>query len=131
MEGKLKVEIISPEKIIFSNQATMITLPSYEGDMSILENHISMVAFLRPGIIKAQISQDTEENFFVENGTVEFSNNNLVILSTSATRIQDLNKNYIENLHKDTEEKLQLKNLTDEDRYKLNHKLDVIKRLPL
>ena len=131
MEGKLKVEIISPEKIIFSNQATMITLPSYEGDMSILENHISMVAFLRPGIIKAQISQDTEENFFVENGTVEFSNNNLVILSTSATRIQDLNKNYIENLHKDTEEKLQLKNLTDEDRYILNHKLDVIKRLPL
>ena len=64
MENNFKIEIISPEKIIFSDEAKMVTLPSYEGDMSILKNHISIITFLRPGIIKVQKNDGNFEEFF-------------------------------------------------------------------
>ena len=73
MEENFKLEIISPEKIIFSGDAKMVVLPSYEGDMSILKNHISIITFLRPGIIKVQINNDFNE-FFIQDGTVEYFN---------------------------------------------------------
>ncbi len=78
MENNFKFEIISPEKIIFSEETKMVTLPSYEGDMSILKEHISIITFLRPGIIRSQKKDGSFEEFFIEDGTVEFFNNNLI-----------------------------------------------------
>ena len=129
MEENFRIEIISPEKIIFSEDASMAVLPSYEGEMSILRNHISIITFLRPGIIKINKKGGTAEEFFVEDGTVEFFNNNLVILSASVVNKKNLSKEFIDSLNKDTVNKLGEKNITDEDRYILNHKLDVIKAL--
>ena len=83
MEENFKFEIISPEKIIFSDNATMATLPSYEGDISILRNHISIITFLRPGIIKVKKKEENYEEFFVQEGTVEYFNESLVVLSAS------------------------------------------------
>ena len=127
MEENFKLEIISPEKIIFSDNTKMTVLPSYEGDMSILKNHISIITFLRPGIIKVQKKTEDFDNFFVQDGTVEYFNDNLVVLSASAINLKDLSKEYLENLDKDVEEKLKNKDINDHDRYVLNHKLDVIK----
>ncbi len=127
MEDNFKLEIISPEKIIFSNNVKMVAFPSYEGDMSILKNHISIITFLRPGIIKVQKKTEDFDNFFVQDGTVEYFNDNLVVLSASAINLKDLSKEYLENLNKDVEEKLKNKDINDHDRYVLNHKLDVIK----
>ena len=129
MENNFKIEIISPEKIIFSNEAKMVTLPSYEGDMSILKNHISIITFLRPGIIKVQKSDGNLKEFFVQDGTVEYFNNSLVVLSASAISVKDLSKEFIDNLNKDTLEKLADKNITDQDHYILNHKLNVLKEI--
>ena len=81
MEENFKFEIVSPEKIIFSNDIKMARLPSYEGDMSILKNHISIITFLRPGIIKIHKKDENTEEFFVQDGTVEFFNDSLVVLS--------------------------------------------------
>ena len=131
MENKFQVEIISPEKIIFSNKTDMVTLPSYEGDMSILKNHISIITFLRPGIIRAKINDESFLEFFAEDGTVEFFNDNLVILSTSAIKIKDLSKENIETLNNTTRDKLSKKDITDHDRYILNHKLDALKNIRL
>ena len=131
MENKFQVEIISPEKIIFSNKTDMVTLPSYEGDMSILKNHISIITFLRPGIIRAKINDESFLEFFAEDGTVEFFNDNLVILSTSAIKTKDLSKENIETLNNTTQDKLSKKDITDHDRYILNHKLDVLKNIRL
>jgi len=131
MENKFQVEIISPEKIIFSNKTDMVTLPSYEGDMSILKNHISIITFLRPGIIRVKINDESFLEFFVEDGTVEFFNDNLVILSTSAIKTKDLSKENIETLNNTTQDKLSKKDITDHDRYILNHKLDVLKNIRL
>ena len=127
MAENFKTEIISPEKIIFSDNVTMVILPSYEGDMSILRNHISIITFLRPGIIKVQKSDEIFENFFVQDGTVEYFDDNLVVLSASAVDLKDLSKEFVDNLNKDTHDKLENKNITDHERYILNHKLDVLK----
>ena len=129
MEENFKFEIISPEKIVFSDNVTMITLPSYEGDMSILKNHISIITFLRPGIIKVQKKEGDFDDFFVQDGTVEYFNDNLVVLSASALNIKNLSKEFVDNLNKDTQNKLADKNISDHDRYILNHKLDVIKEI--
>ena len=129
MENNFKLEIITPEKIIFSNNVNNITLPSYEGDMSILKNHISIITFLRPGIIKVQKNDGNSEKLFVQDGTVEYFNDNLVVLSASAVNLKDLSKEFVDNLNKDTQDKLADKNITDHDRYVLNHKLDVLKEI--
>ena len=128
MEDNFKLEIISPEKIIFSDETKMVTLPSYEGDMSILKNHISIITLLRPGIIKVQNDGNFKE-FFVQDGAVEFFNDSLVVLSASAINVKDLSKEFVDNLNKDTQDKLTDKNITDHDRYVLNHKLDVLKEI--
>ena len=129
MENNFKIEIISPEKIIFSDEAKMVTLPSYEGDISILKNHISIITFLRPGIIKVQKNDENFKEFFVQDGTVEYFNDGLVVLSASAISVKDLSKDFVDNLNKDTQDKLADKNITDHDRYVLNHKLDVLKEI--
>ena len=129
MEDNFKLEIISPEKIIFSGDVKMVTLPSYEGDMSILKHHISIITFLRPGIIKAQKNEGNFEEFFVQNGTVEYFNDSLVILSASAINTKNLSREFLDNLNKDTQDKLAQKDITDHDRYILNHKLDALKEI--
>ena len=97
--------------------------------MSILKNHISIITFLRPGIIKVQINESDFNEFFVQDGTVEYFNNTLVILSASVINLKDLSKQFLENLNKETEGKLLQKDITDHDRYILNHKLDAIKEI--
>ena len=129
MEDIFKLEIISPEKIIFSEDVKMVTLPSYEGDMGVLKNHISIITFLRPGIIKVQKKKRDFDNFFVQDGTVEYFNDSLVVLSASVLNIKNLSKEFVDNLNKDTQNKLADKNISDHDRYILNHKLDVIKEI--
>mgnify|MGYP006085759599 CR=1 FL=1 len=129
MDNNFKIDIISPEKVIFSGETNMATLPSYEGDMSILKEHISIITFLKPGIIRIQDQKGDFENFFVQDGTVEFFNDALVVLSSSAINTKNLSKEFIDDLNKNTQAKLDDKNLTDHDRYILNHKLDAIKEI--
>ena len=129
MEDNFKLEIIAPDRIIFSNDVKMVTLPTYEGDMSVLKNHISIVTLLRPGIIKVKKNDGNFENFFVQDGTVEYFNDSLVVLSASAVNLKDLSKEFLDNLSNDTQNKLGQKDVTDHDKYVLNHKLDVIKEI--
>ena len=129
MEDNFKLEIISPEKIIFSNNTTMVTLPSYEGDMSVLKYHISIITFLRPGAIKVQTSKNDFEEFFVQDGIVEYFNDSLVTLSASAINVKSVSKDFINNLSKDTLDKLAEKNITDHYRYMLNHKLNALEKI--
>ena len=129
MEDNFKLEIISPERIIFSDEVKIVTLPSYEGDMSILKHHISIITFLRPGIIKVKKNDGDFKEFFVQEGTVEYFNDNLVVLSASSISVKDLSKEFVDKLNKDTQDKLADKNITDHDRYVLNHKLDVLKEI--
>jgi len=129
MEKNFKLEIISPEKIVFSDEVNMVSIPSYEGYMSVLKDHVPIITFLRPGIIEVEKKNDNKEKFFVEDGTIEYFDNNLSVLSTSAMNLKDLSREFLENLGKDTESLLSQKDISDHDRYILNHKLDAIKEI--
>ena len=129
MEKNFKLEIISPEKIVFSDEVNMVSIPSYEGHMSVLKDHVPIITFLRPGIIEVEKNNDNKEKFFVEDGTIEYFDNNLSVLSTSAMNLKDLSREFLENLGKDTESLLSQKDISDHDRYILNHKLDAIKEI--
>jgi F-type H+-transporting ATPase subunit epsilon len=129
MEDTFKLEIISPEKIVFSDTTKMVTLPSYEGDMSILKDHISIITFLRPGIIKVKKNDGNDEEFFIQDGTIEYFNGTLIVLSASAINKKNLSKEFVDNLSKKTNEILEQKDISDQDRYILNHKLDALKEI--
>ena len=129
MEDNFILEIISPEKIIFSDKVKIVKIPSYEGDMSILKNHISIITFLRPGILVVEKNDGKKEEFFIEDGTIEFFNNNLVLLSSSAKNLKDISKEILNNLTNETKEKLSKENISDQDRYVLNHKLDTLEEI--
>jgi ATP synthase F1 epsilon subunit len=131
MENNFKLEIISPERIIFSDNVFMTTLPSYEGEIGILKDHISIITFLRPGIIRVKKNDESSEDFFVQDGTVEYYKDNLVVLSSSAINTKDLSKEFIDNLNQDTQNKLAKKDITDHENYILNHKLDVLKEIKI
>jgi len=129
MENNFKIEIIRPEKIFFSDSTKMVKIPSYEGDMSILKNHISIITFLRPGLVKVEKNDGFFEEFFVQDGTIEFFNNTLILLSASVINLKNLSKELLENLTKEAEKELSKENITDQDRYILNHKIDTIKEI--
>tara|TARA_B100001123_G_C14399318_1_gene666127 strand:- start:83 stop:478 length:396 start_codon:yes stop_codon:yes gene_type:complete len=129
MDENFKIEIIGPEKIIFSHNIKMVTLPSYEGEMSILKNHIPIITFLRPGVIRVEKNDGSLEHFFAQDGTIEYSNDSLVVLSSSAINIKELSKDFLDTLVKDTKKRLEEKNITDHDRYMLNHKLSTINNI--
>ena len=131
MEDNFKLEIICPEKIIFSDSVKMVKVPSYEGDMSILKNHISIITFLRPGIIRIEKSDGNFEEYFAQDGTIEFYDGNLIVLSAFVENIKNLSKEFFEKLEKDTQEKLSKEVITDHDLYILNHKLDIIKEIKI
>ena len=128
MSENFAVEIISPNQSVLKSETKEVTLPSFEGEMGILKDHTSLITFLRPGIIT--IKKDTEEKkFFVEDGTVEFSKNNLLILTSTAKNLSTLSKDDINDIIKNSQKKIDAKDISDKERYLLSHKIDVLKRV--
>jgi len=127
MSDKFTVEIISPDKSIINSETNEVTIPSYEGQMGILKDHIPLITFLRPGVIS--IKGQDKKNYFVEEGTVEFSNNNLLILTSTAKDLTELNQNSIEELLNQAEGKLSDNNFSDKEKYLLAHKISTLKEI--
>ena len=128
MSEIFKAEIITPDKIILSNEVSEVTIPSFEGLMTILKDHISLVTFLRPGIIEVNLKNSIEK-FFIEEGTVEFSNNNLLILTTLAINLKNFTPGEIIEKIKDTEQDISKLNNNDKFNYILSHKLQVLNEI--
>ena len=132
MEDTYKIEIVSPEKVIFADENVLeVVLPSYEGEMGILKDHIPIISFLRPGIVKILKSSANINSFFVQDGIIEFYNNNLTILSNKIINIKNLNKEKIDQLITETEKILNNEKLNDDNRYLANHKIDALRSLNL
>ncbi len=132
MEDTYKIEIVSPEKVIFSDKNVQeVILPSYEGEMGILKDHISIISFLRPGIVKILKSSENVNSFFLQDGIIEFFNNNLTILSSKVVDIKNLNSEKIDQLITETEKILKDEKLNDDNRYLANHKINVLRSLNL
>ena len=127
MSEKFSVEIITPDKSILKSDAREVTIPSFEGEMGILKDHIPLITFLRPGIIS--IKNQDEKKFFAEEGTVEFSNNNLLILSSTVKDLKNFDKDSISDALKDAEKKLQETNLSDKEQYITFYKVNSLKEI--
>ena len=121
------VEIISPDQTILKQEANEVTIPSYEGQMGILNNHIPLITFLRPGIIT--IKTDIEKKFYVEEGTVEFSNNNLLILTSTARDLVNFDKILVNDLLQKAESQLNNKDSTDKDKYVISYKIETLREI--
>ena len=127
MSEKFSIEIISPDRSILKMETFEAVIPSFEGEMGILKDHISLITFLRPGIIK--IKAGTEQKFFVEEGTVEFSNNNLLILTSTAVEVTKMNKKFIDSIISVSEKKLDDNEISDKERYLLSYKLETLRNI--
>ena len=131
MSENFNIEIVNPEKSFLTrDNVSEVVVPAFEGEIGILKDHISIISFLKPGIIKI-FSGSEEENFFVEDGIVEFKDNSLSILTSSIFNLKDSDKNYISNTISEAEKELSNEEIDDQKRFLLNHKIEVLKSLSI
>ena len=129
MSEEFKIEIVNPEKSFLSKEDVReVVVPSFEGEMGILKDHISVILFLKPGIIKL-FSKSREENYYVEDGIVEFKDNNLSVLTSSIFNIQHMDKTKIKELLKLAEEESNNPDINDQSKYLVDQKIDVLRSL--
>ena len=129
MSEEFKVEIVNPEKSFLSKEdVTEVVVPAFEGEMGILKDHISIISFLKPGIIIIH-SKSGEEKFYVEDGIVEFKNNNLSILTSSIFNLNEVEKNKLQDLLKLAEEEASKSEVNDQTKYLVDQKIEVLKSL--
>ena len=127
MEKNFNLEIISPEKIILSEKVNSVTIPSFEGEMTILLDHIPLITFLRPGILRIEGSKESE--YFLEEGTVEFSNNTLIILSSTIIPLENVKGENLSKMIEDSKVLLAKENLSDKAKYIVSHKIDTLSKI--
>ena len=129
MSEDFKVEIINPEKSFLTKEnVSEVVVPAFEGEMGILKDHISIISFLKPGIIKI-LSKTGDENYYVEDGIIEFKNNNLSILTSSVFNLNDLNKSKQQDLLKIAEDEASKQGISDQSKYLIDQKIEVLKSL--
>jgi len=129
MSEEFKVEIVNPEKsFLIKEDVSEVVVPAFEGEMGILKDHISIISFLKPGIIKI-LSKSGDENYYVEDGIIEFKNNNLSILTSSIFNLTDLDKSKQQDLLKLAEEEASNPEINDQSKYLVDQKIEVLRSL--
>ena len=129
MSEEFKIEIVNPEKsFLIKDDVSEVIVPAYEGEMGILKDHISSISFLKPGIIKI-LSKSGNESYYIEDGIVEFKNNNLSILTSSIFNIANMDKSKQQDLLKKAEEESGKEEISDQSRYLIDQKIEVLKTL--
>jgi len=131
MSQEFKIEIVNPEKSFLSKQdVTEVVIPAFEGEMGILKDHISIISFLKPGIIKI-FSTSGEEKYYVDDGIVEFNDNNLSILTSFIISTSNLDRNKIEEIIKEAQKESNTSEIDDQKKYLIDQKIDVLKSLSI
>ncbi|MDA9647666.1 ATP synthase F1 subunit epsilon [Candidatus Pelagibacter sp.] len=129
MSEEFKVEIVNPEKSFLTQEdVSEVVVPAFEGEMGILKDHISIISFLKPGIIKI-LSKSGDESYYVEDGIVEFKNNNLSILTSTIFNLTDLDKSKQQDLLKLAEEEANNSEINDQSKYLVDQKIEVLRSL--
>ena len=128
MSENFNLEIISPDQTLLNAEVEQVAIPAYEGMMTILKDHISLITFLRPGFIEVEINNKTSK-FYVEDGTVEFFDNKLLILSPSAINVEKLTKESIEKMIEEYKAILKNSEIKDKEKYILSYKIDSLQEI--
>ena len=129
MSEEFKVEIVNPEASFLSKEdVTEVIVPAFEGEMGILKDHISIISFLKPGILTIH-AKSGEHKFYVEDGIFEFKNNNLSVLTSSIFDLKKIEKSMLMNLIKVAEEEASKEEIDDQSRFLIDQKIEVLKSL--
>ena len=129
MNEEFKIEIVNPEKsFLVKEDVSEVVVPAFEGEMGILKDHISIISFLKPGIVKI-LSKSGDENYYIEDGIVEFKNNNLSILTSTIFNVADMDKSKHQDLLKQAEEDANKTEINDQSKYLADQKVEVLKLL--
>ena len=129
MSEEFKVEIVNPDKsFLLKDDVIEVVVPAFEGEMGILKDHISIISFLKPGIIKI-FTKSGDENFYIEDGIVEFKNNNLSILTSLIFNLSEMDKSKQQNLLKSAEDEVKNLELNDQSKYLIDQKIEVLKTI--
>ena len=129
MSEEYSLEIVNPEKsFLLKDDVTEVVIPAYEGEIGILKDHISIISFLKPGIIKV-FSKSGEDSYYVNDGIIEFKNNNLSILTSLILNLKDIDKGKISEIQKSAEEELGNSGISDQEKYLLDQKIEVLKSI--
>ena len=132
MSNVFKVEIVNPEKSFLSREDVIeVVVPAFEGDMGILKDHISIISFLKPGLLKVVDSKAVEETYYVEDGIIEFKNNCLSILTSNIFDIKKIDKNKVRDILNEAKKESQNQDMSDQAKYLVDHKIEVLKSLTL
>ena len=132
MSESFSIEIVNPEKSFLSkDNVSEVIVPAFEGDMGILKDHISIISFLKPGLVKVTNSKSVEENYYVEDGIIEFKNNCLSILTSNIFDIKTIDKNKVRDILAKAEKEAQTQDISDQAKYLVDHKIEVLKSLTL
>ena len=132
MSNVFKVEIVNPEKFFLTKEdATEVVVPAFEGDMGILKDHVSIISFLKPGLVRVIDMNSAEETYYVEDGIIEFKNNCLSILTSNIFDIKKIDKNKVRDILAKAEKDVENKNISDQEKYLVDHKIEVLKSLTL
>ena len=132
MSNVFKVEIINPEKSFLTKEdVTEVVVPAFEGDMGILKDHISIISFLKPGLVRVIDMNSAEETYYVEDGIIEFKNNCLSILTSNIFDIKKIDKNKVRDILAKAEKDVENKDISDQEKYLVDHKIEVLKSLTL
>ena len=132
MSNVFKVEILNPEKSFLSKEEVReVAVPAFEGDMGILKDHISIISFLKPGLVRVVDATSAEETYYVEDGIIEFKNNCLSILTSNIFDIKKIDKNKVRDILAKAEKEAQNQEISDQAKYLVDHKIEVLKSLTL
>ena len=132
MSEGFKLEIVNPEKsFLLKDGVSEVVVPAFEGDMGILKDHISIISFLKPGLVKVFMSGSNEETYYVEDGIVEFKNNCLSILTSNIFDIKKIDKNILKDILNKAEKDSKDLEISDQKKYLIDQKIDVLKSLTL
>ena len=129
MSEEYSLEIVNPEKSFLSkDDVTEVVVPAFEGEIGILKDHISIISFLKPGIIKI-FSKSGEDSYYVNDGIIEFKNKNLSILTSLILDLKNIDKEKILEIKKSAEEELSKSEISDQEKYLLDQKIEVLKSI--
>ena len=129
MSEEFKLEIVNPEKSFLNKEDVLeVVVPAFEGEMGILKDHISIISFLKPGILKV-FSKSGEDKYYVEDGIIEFKENTLSVLTSSIFNLDKIDKNYISQSLSETEKQLNKDDLDDQSRFLITQKINVLKSI--
>ena len=130
MNNGFKLEIVNPERSFLSKEnVAEVVVPAYEGEMGILKNHISIISFLKPGLVKVFETDSKEENYYVEDGIIEFKNNCLSILTSNIFDIKKIEKNKVKDILDKAEKDVKKADISDQEKYLIDQKIEVLKSL--